>query len=105
MPEPVHIDLRNLTPAHLAAALHHLGACAYRAPCIIGTLMPKEFREQIPPQGARVGTLVDRGLVVLPRDQRKAAEDLQKAFDNSDSELVAELAQPWLDDSPPPEEN
>ena len=45
MSQSIHIDLRNLTPEHLAASRPALGSCDYAGPCIIGSLLSEEQRE------------------------------------------------------------
>lgn len=102
LPEPVKLDLRNLTQAHIDEALPKIGQCKYAAPCIIGTLMPEDVRERFDntdenglmaglvgasgyqlDQNPVIGELVSQDLVEFPDDrQRDLASELQMAFDN-----------------------
>jgi len=96
--EPIKIDLRDLTDAHVAQALPHLGKCSYSAPCIIGTLLTQDARERFDKSSiiglsSAVGGLIEDGLLTLPDEQRVLATALQRAFDSGKREAFdAQLA-------------
>ena len=97
MPEPIHIDLRDLTQAHVDEAMPHMGERRYRAPCIIGVLVPKRRRAALDSTGLVVSGLIAEGRVELPPRQMFAAIDLQRAFDNAQRNLFLELVKPWVE--------
>ena len=98
MSRPIHIDLRDLTPEKLAECKPHLGECRYSAPCVIGTLIPKDKRRRIDaaPTVASIGGLLSRGVVTMPEDQQKDATRLQFAFDGRDWPTVERIAAKWM---------
>lgn len=89
------LDLRDLDDEKIDEALPHMDICTYRAPCIIGTLMPEYLRDSC--DEADMGTpagidkLVSEGIISFPDEvQSDLASKLQGAFDNSDRELFWE---------------
>ena len=97
MSDPIHIDLRDLTPEKLAECKPHMGTCRYSAPCVIGTLAPEAERVRMDTAGGTIGWLLDRGTVTMPEDQLDDACDLQRAFDLRDWHAVERIAAKWMD--------
>jgi hypothetical protein len=92
------IDLNNLTQDHLDECRPHLGVSRYRAPCIIGTLIPQEEREDsFFPQGAGINSasILDY-LTVIP-DQMDDLKALQSCFDNDDWSGVLKVAAKYIE--------
>lgn len=85
MSDPIHLDLRDLTDAHLAEALPHIAACRYSAPCIIGSLLTPEQRtllDNVTPHNIdNVDSLVAKGFITFPEGQLELATSLQDFFD------------------------
>ena len=78
----ITLDLRNLTEEMIDEATPFMGACSYRAPCIIGTLMTPEERQSTT---GSIHTLMCNKEVEFPnRGQAAIAERLQFAFDMAD---------------------
>ena len=90
---PIKIDLRDLTDAHVEQALNRRGQCLYTAPCIIGTLIPEDQRERldnfdlslerVPHMQPKIEELVAAGHIVMPEGQTELATKLQTAFDET----------------------
>jgi len=107
---PIHIDLRDLTQAHVDEAMPHLGACHYASPCIIGTLIPKDRRAELDAFTMKDGStgspgislLIERGVIVLPVEQYHQAETLQDEFDIADQDPARflKLAAKWVEAEP-----
>ena len=105
---PIQIDLRNLTQAHVDAAMPHMGACSYTSPCIIGTLMTEEQRSEVEKfsdkewnQSGSVDNLVCYDLLQFASvEQHYAAQSLQDAFDRGQRDHFLRLAKPWLEAMP-----
>ena len=98
MQTPITIDLRtDLTDEVVAAALPHIGACLYSAPCIIGAMIPEDMRASLdhPSDGNTAITChTARGRVrFLSGQQTRKAKRLQQAFDcDGDEEFLRVLA-------------
>lgn len=105
--DAIHIDLRNLTQAHVDEVLPYMGECSYASPCIIGTLVPKEHREYLDKCREASGSpeltvLVNSGKVTVQDGQLGEATHLQDTFDGSadPAEFLLEV-QKWIDAEPP----
>lgn len=96
MANPIHIDLRDLTPEKLAESRPHMGSCRYSAPCILGTLMPEDERGRMDAAGGSIGVLLRWGIVTMPEDQQEDARRLQYAFDDRDWPEVERIAATWM---------
>lgn len=99
--EPIKIDLRDLTEAHLEAAKPHVGSCRYSAPCIIGTLIPEGRRGEIDDSddhipSSRVHPLWEQGSISIPEDQEDDATAIQERFDEGDWVEVEAIARKWM---------
>lgn len=94
----VKIDLNDLTQAHLDECRPHLGRdCTYRAPCIIGTLIPKDLREDpIFPQHAGINGIRITHFLELVPDQVNDLALLQDAFDSGDWFALMEVASKYV---------
>lgn len=92
--EPIALDLRKLTQAHIDEAMPNMEGCTYQGPCIIGTLIPKEKRAAVDESAEwwdghigsdNVDILVTRRVLAFPDNQQVTlASDLQAAFDVGD---------------------
>lgn len=92
MSQPITIDLRNLTPAHLEEAKPHMGEGRYRDPCIIGTLIPEDQRPTLClPLRGYLG-----GRIQMPEDQQADAIAMQAAFDRHDWDKVQTIASRYM---------
>ena len=96
MSDPIHIDLRDLTPEKLAECQPHMGAFRYSDPCIIGTLVPESERRRMDAARCSIGTLLSRGTVTMPEDQQNDADQLQYSFDEHDWATVERIAAKWM---------
>ena len=96
MSDPIHIDLRDLTPEKLAECKPHMGERWYSAPCIIGALAPESERGRMDYVRAGIRDLLRRGTVTMPRDQQNDAVELQVAFDLRDWPEVERIAAKWM---------
>ncbi|WOF44337.1 hypothetical protein KNJ79_05240 [Sphingopyxis indica] len=94
----IHIDLNNLTQAHIDEAAPNIRECTYSSPCIIGALMTPE--EQLLADrpledtvgSMHIGGLVKAGRVVLADPgQLCELKQLQEAFDHGDVDDLIEL--------------
>jgi hypothetical protein len=99
--KPIAIDLRNLTPAHLEAAKPHMGKCVYYAPCIIGSLIEPEKRQELHERirsmpHTSVSALHQAGVFTIPAYQLGDARDLQYYFDNRMWSRVEEIASRYI---------
>jgi hypothetical protein len=102
----LQLDLNNLTPAHLAEAKPHCGDyCRYFAPCIIGTIVPKEQRRTLDYSDTEhpnladsaIGTLLQNRFVSFPnKGQEKDAIAMQAAFDAGDWDDVEQIAERYI---------
>jgi len=91
------IDLNDLTQAHLDEARAKLGMQTYRAPCIIGTLIPKEVREDPDfPQSAGINGERIKQFVEYPLEQFDDLTKLQDRFDSGDWYGVLEVAHKYI---------
>jgi hypothetical protein len=96
MSNPIHIDLRDLTPEKLAECKPRLGVYRYSAPCIIGTLVPEDERGRMDAVGGSIGGLLDDGVVTMPEDQEVDAIRLQRVFDSGLWHVVERIAAKWM---------
>ena len=101
MTNPIHIDLRDLTPEKLAKCKPHMGMCQYSSPCVIGTLIPESEREELDGSSASalpetIGGLLLNDIVTMPEDQHADAIRLQHAFDDHDWTTVERIAAKWM---------
>lgn len=94
----IRIDLRDLTEAHLAECLPHIGQCRYSEPCIIGTLIPADERARLDPEDGSDGIeeLVRRGVIEIPNSQLEDAAFMQARFDGGDLDDVVRAARRWI---------
>lgn len=89
--KPIEIDLRRDLPKvrenwdALMKALPQR-RCMYRAPCVIGAMMPAATRSKV--QGT-IGDLIDDGSVAVAFGQRRDMTILQKVFDNGNEQNFA----------------
>lgn len=89
---PIHIDLNQLTQAHVDEAMDaRYGTCCYEGPCIIGTLVPEHLRSGLDQANTEsdteIATLVKDGFVKFATPaQAKLAQRLQGAYDRTSSE-------------------
>jgi hypothetical protein len=102
----LQLDLNNLTATHLAEAKPHCGDfCRYRAPCILGTIVPEEQRETLDntdlthpdlPDSA-IGTLLQNRFVSFPnKSQEHDAIAMQAAFDAGSWDEVEQIASRYV---------
>lgn len=95
----IHIDLNNLTQAHIDEAAPNIRECTYSSPCIIGALMAPEERTSADKSvtgdevgSAHIGGLVRAGRVVLADpEQLRELEQLQTAFDHGNVDDLIKL--------------
>lgn len=96
------IDLNDLTEDHLDACRPHLGVQAYNAPCIIGTLIPKEVREESGfPQGVGINSERIKQFLDFPPEQYDDLTELQNRFDSADWDGVLKVARKYVPDMEP----
>ena len=93
----VKIDLNDLTQAHLDECRPHLADGRYCAPCIVGTLIPKEMREDPDfPQHAGInGIRITHFLELVPEQVNDLAL-IQDAFDSGDWFALMEIASKYV---------
>jgi hypothetical protein len=88
----IHLDLNNLTQAHIEEARPHKGKCSYNSPCIIGALMTPEQREYLEKKGLdreSITSLVESGIATFANcRQAVRARAVQYAFDCEDSATI-----------------
>jgi hypothetical protein len=92
----IHIDLKNLTEEKIQEALAAgRDDCLYTSPCIVGSLMTDDERNQLKlanRDGWRISALIDKGEVTCPTGQSGDIMRLQSRFDTindvSDDEFV-----------------
>ena len=97
MTNPIHIDLRDLTPEKLAECKPHMGERWYSAPCVIGTLVPEDERGRMDAAEGSIGVLLRWGTVTMPEDQQNDAFLLQYSFDDRHWPTVERIAAKWMD--------
>lgn len=80
----IKIDLNDLTQAQLDECRPHLGTGRYDAPCVIGTFLPKEVRDDpfFPQHSAINGNRIQKFVEVVP-GQMDDLVNLQDAFDSA----------------------
>lgn len=92
------INLNDLTQAHLDEAMAQLGMNTYRAPCIIGTLIPKDVREDVTfPQHTGINGDHIKEFVEFPPEQLDDLTELQDRFDNGDWDGVLAVASKYME--------
>lgn len=96
MTNPIHIDLRDLTPEKLAECKPHMGKRRYSAPSIIGTLIPESERKRLDATRGSILVLLSRITVTMPEDQQIDASRLQVAFNYNDWPTVERIAAKWM---------
>ena len=96
MPDPIHIDLRDLTPEKLAECEPHMGTFRYSDPCVLGTLIPEAERARMDAGRGAIEGLLINGVVTMPEDQRIDADQLQYSFDDHDWPTVERIAAKWM---------
>lgn len=100
----IKIDLNDLTQAHWDACIAKIGdQCRYAAPCIIGTLIPEDRREDLDDgeltQGnSSIGVLISEQLVSISDGQDYDARHMQTAFDCGQTSDLADLVRKYVPD-------
>ena len=94
----VKLDLNDLTQAHLDECRPHCGwGCTYDAPCIIGTLIPKDVREDpaMPQHSGINGGRIQKFVRTIP-EQMPDLVALQDAFDSGDWDRLVAVASKYV---------
>jgi len=92
------IDLNDLTQAHLDECRPHMGVEAYKAPCVIGTLLPKEVREDPEfPQYIGINSERIKAFVEFIPEQLDDLTELQYHFDSSNWKGVLTVAAKYME--------